>query len=80
MQVLFNNEWHRDPEKFIDTGFNHDDAEVNENRSLLFKEGKLYATYAPIDLEFIEATLQALKTSSKLPQIDLEALVSTFEG
>ena len=80
VQVLFNNEWHSDPEKFIDTGFNHDDAEVNENRSLVLKEGSLYATYAPIDLEFVDATLQALKTSSKLPEIDLEALVCTFEG
>ena len=50
VQVLYNTEWFTNPLKFIDTGFNHDGAEVNENRSLLLHEGMLYTTYTPMDL------------------------------
>ena len=80
VQVLYNTEWFTNQQKFIDTGFNHDGAEVNENRSLLLHEGMLYTMYTPMDLLAINEFQNALETVSKLPEIDLETILATFEG
>ena len=40
----------------------------------------LFRTFSEIDLEQLNSLIKAIKTRQKLPYIDLEAVLSTYEG